>query len=627
MKLDISTQMGVANRLAATTRAISKSIQRLSSGQRILSPGDDLVGFHSLSWLNSQTRGLTQANFNVNKAQGMLATAEDAISAQMDIVQAMKALALEGANSSLSADNRQEINTRLQELLSQFNEIVSSTEFNDIHLLDGGAGTQNLLVGANQGNDLNFELPDLNAGKSFLKTVGSGVSSATTTFGTTSHQASVISDFDGDGINDFAGAGEYVSIYMGTGDGSFGHSTTIDGGGGGGGASIGREMVAADMNNDGIQDIVTFFSNARFSILIGKGDGTFETAITSASPGGTWLHGDVVDIDNDGDLDIVGSNKTLTSVDIFTNDGALSFTETNEAGSNLVYDVQMVDIDNDGIPDIVEANAGDDSIGIQIGNGDGTFQTLSTFATGDFPYRLQVADFNRDGEMDILNLDFNTGQYSFHAGNGDGTFDARVMGALSLGSTNTDLEILDFNGDGVLDFVAMDTTGDTAQYYQGVGNGTFTASKVISLVNNVADLSVGDIDNDGVADVIGLSTSATSYITKILTNTKQVVALADLNVNDVETASKLADILDDTILALEDEQSKLSSVHSRLDIIGASNLLMSDSFEEAKSRINDPDTVLEVTELLRNQILADAQVASYAQANVQLQTVMQLLSF
>ena len=196
MKLDISLQIGAANRLAATTRAISKSIQRLSSGQRILSPADDIVGFKSLSWLNSQTRGLTQANFNVNKAQGMLATAEDAISSQMDIVQAMKELALEGANSGLSASNREEINTKLQELLSQFNKIVSSTQFNGMHLLDGSAGTQQLLVGANEGNDLSFELPSLNAGKSFLKTVGNGMSSTTSTFGTVSHSKSAIADFE-----------------------------------------------------------------------------------------------------------------------------------------------------------------------------------------------------------------------------------------------------------------------------------------------------------------------------------------------------------------------------------------------------------------------------------------------
>jgi len=626
MKLDISLQIGAANRLAATTRAISKSIQRLSSGQRILSPADDIVGFKSLSWLNSQTRGLTQANFNVNKAQGMLATAEDAISSQMDIVQAMKELALEGANSGLSASNREEINTKLQELLSQFNKIVSSTQFNGMHLLDGSAGTQQLLVGANEGNDLSFELPSLNAGKSFLKTVGNGMSSTTSTFGTVSHSKSAIADFNGDGINDMAAFDSLspgMSIYLGTGGGKFSHRVTFDAGGG---ISTATDIIAADMNNDGIQDIVTFFST-KFSIMLGKGDGTFEAAATQANSGGIWIEGDVVDIDSDGDLDLIASNTMTTAIDIFTNDGALGFTETNEAASSIPYDVKLVDINHDGVPDIVEANSGDDSIGIQIGNGDGTFQTLSTFATGDFPYQLQVADFNKDGHIDILNLDYNTGQYSFHAGNGDGTFDARVTGALSVGSTNTDLEVLDFNGDGYLDFVAMDTGADAAQFYQGVGDGTFSLHKVITLANNVNDISVGDIDNDGIDDVTVLSTNSSKYITKILTNTKQMAALPDINVNDVETASKLAEILDDTILALQGERSKLSSVHSRLDIIGAFNLLASDSFEEAKSRINDPDTVLEVTELLRNQILADSQVASYAQANVQLQTVLQLLNF
>ena len=157
----------------------------------------------------------------------------------------------------------------------------------------------------------------------------------------------------------------------------------------------------------------------------------------------------------------------------------------------------MGDFNGDGIPDLATANGGvesfmappDSTVGILLGNGDGTFQPAQTFAVGPAPLALAVADFNGDGHLDIAAAD-STG-ISILLGNGDGTFQPAQTYAAQEGS----LVVADFNGDGHVDIA---TSGGSILL--GNGDGTFQAAQTFASSPGYS-LAVGDFNGDGVPDI------------------------------------------------------------------------------------------------------------------------------
>src|ERR1043166_2861812 len=101
MGLRISTNvlsLMAQRNLANTTRALSRALQRLSSGSRINSAGDDPASLAFGTALESQQRAMIRAVRNINDAKGFLETADGAMNAQTEIVQRMRELAVQSAN-------------------------------------------------------------------------------------------------------------------------------------------------------------------------------------------------------------------------------------------------------------------------------------------------------------------------------------------------------------------------------------------------------------------------------------------------------------------------------------------------------------------------------------------------
>src|SRR5438552_18881615 len=104
MGLRISTNilsLFAQRNLATSTRALSRAMQRLSSGLRINSAGDDPAGMAIGNGLEAQRRGMAQAVRNMNDAQGFLNTAEGVMAEQSNIIQRMKELAVQASNGTL----------------------------------------------------------------------------------------------------------------------------------------------------------------------------------------------------------------------------------------------------------------------------------------------------------------------------------------------------------------------------------------------------------------------------------------------------------------------------------------------------------------------------------------------
>jgi flagellin len=118
------------NQLNITTAAANKSLQQLSSGSRINSGADDAAGLAISDGLNANIAALNQSALNATNAIGSLQTGDGALAQVTTLLNRAVTLATEGANTGLSTAQSTAINTEYQALLTQINNINTTTNFN-----------------------------------------------------------------------------------------------------------------------------------------------------------------------------------------------------------------------------------------------------------------------------------------------------------------------------------------------------------------------------------------------------------------------------------------------------------------------------------------------------------------
>lgn len=164
--------------------SLSTSIQRLSSGLRINSAKDDAAGLAISERFTSQIRGLNQAVRNANDGVSLAQTAEGALKAAGDILQRVRELAVQSANASNSASDRQALNAEVGQLVSELDRIAQTTEFNGQKLIDGTFGTAQFQVGANSGQTIVASTANLRTSQyGNNQAVSSGAAAATAAWG------------------------------------------------------------------------------------------------------------------------------------------------------------------------------------------------------------------------------------------------------------------------------------------------------------------------------------------------------------------------------------------------------------------------------------------------------------
>ena len=189
-------------------------------------------------------------------------------------------------------------------------------------------------------------------------------------------------DFDGDGDEDIvvsSYADDFLIFYTNNGSGSFSFSST---------KAVGLEpgvLETIDLNDDSILDLVVSQPDGGYShVYLGNGNGTFQSRITFDSVG-YFIDIDFADIDNDGRIDMVGSNVSgaTSEVAVFLNQGSGIFSSRRTFVVGLpTYAVELGDFNEDGKVDIVTGHNGA-RMSILFGNGDGTFQTHQTIGSAE----------------------------------------------------------------------------------------------------------------------------------------------------------------------------------------------------------------------------------------------------
>jgi hypothetical protein len=352
------------------------------------------------------------------------------------------------------------------------------------------------------------------------RSVGAGAAGAT---------AIVVADVNSDGkpdivelnlcgLNNCDGA---VGVLLGNGDGTFQAVKTTDTG-----VVFAYSLAVGDFNGDGKPDLVvssgascspTPCSNL-ISVLLGKGDGTFDAPRIYGS--GDFQANAVVvaDVNGDGKLDLVAANQCspttcsndgVAGVLLGNGDGTFAAAQTYNAGG-APSSLAVADVNGDGKPDLFVVY-GSSLVGVLLGNGDGTFQPVHTYGTGgQFGNAIAVADVNGDGKPDLIVANScvgcTTAAVGVLLGNGDGTFQT-AQNYVTNTIDETSIAVSDVNADGKPDIVVANgcrvCQDCIVSVLLGNGDGTFKIpQKSVSGGSNAYSIAVADVNGDSNPDLI-----------------------------------------------------------------------------------------------------------------------------
>jgi uncharacterized protein (TIGR03437 family) len=306
-----------------------------------------------------------------------------------------------------------------------------------------------------------------------------------------------VGDFNGDGRVDLASVSldtNKVSIFLGNGNGTF--AAPVD-------YATDRTfsgpivVLVGDFNGDGRADLAVLHSAtaaSTVSVLLGNGDGTFQTAITY--PTGKSPAAMVVgDFNGDGIADIATANFDNT-VSILLGNGNGTFGAPASSAVVNPNSIATGDFNGDGIADLVVVNFKLATVSVLLGNGNGTFQAFS-YPSGTDSTAVAVGDFNGDGRLDLAVL--NGSNVGILLGNGNGTFKTEVN--YPAGGALQYIAVGDFNGDGRTDLVVTDSGKNSVNVLLGNGNGSFQPPVSYGVGTQAVWVAIGDFNGDGRADL------------------------------------------------------------------------------------------------------------------------------
>jgi len=299
-------------------------------------------------------------------------------------------------------------------------------------------------------------------------------------------------------------------------------------------------IVIADVNGDGKPDLVVANSCTDYactgsssvgnvSVLLGNGDGTFQTAISYAVGGFRPTSVAMADVNGDGKLDALvasfcgdincDTTDGVVSVLLGNGDGTFQAPATYDAGGYSTNSVAIADVNADGKPDILLANdcggdvscSSEGTVGVLLNNGDGTFQTAVLYSSSGYrTLSVAAADVNGDGKPDIIltngcgvacDNQEPDGTVGILLNNGDGTFQPAVTydsGAYYTWSVAAG----DLNGDHKIDLAVTSAYGGLGVL---IGNGDGTFQTVVSYNTGgitPAGVEIADVNGDDKPDIL-----------------------------------------------------------------------------------------------------------------------------
>ena len=146
--------MNAQRSLATSGKDLQEAMQRLSTGSKINSAADDAAGFAIAESMTAQVRGLSMSAKNASDALGLLKVVENASNDVTDMLQRVRELAVQAASGTNSVNDIKNLQGEADALMLEITRVSTDTTYNGKKRLGADAGTINIQVGYNDGNQI-----------------------------------------------------------------------------------------------------------------------------------------------------------------------------------------------------------------------------------------------------------------------------------------------------------------------------------------------------------------------------------------------------------------------------------------------------------------------------------------
>ena len=600
------------NTLNKNSSALSKSLQKVSSGMKINSAADDASGYAISERMRVQIRSLDQANQNTQNGNSMMKVAEGAVSSTVDILKTLKEKAINAANDSNTDADRQTIQKELDQSIDQINDNANVT-FNGKYLVDGSKNSQ--------GNATYTTLTN--------QSLSTDTDATTDLTKLKARNGDSLEIVDTDSITvSYVQAGKT-------------YSTTF--------SAKGAKVQDIFNNAENIDDSSKIFADlTNESVLKSAGVGAIGTAQKTMKDADTAVYGaDVAAAIKDGKIDYPPKFTTTTA----------------DAGNFIDKTGAQVAID--GTAKKALDTLADASVATAIATYNKTAKAgeeidvskLKDYMTFDYatPGNSTVTANNDAAKMEALKV---LAQ------------DPNADKLVALGATNKAAAAITayntYNKDRIASSnahtavvssatVGIDAAGDKVDTASGEKGISITANTA-GIGGQISGLNISVRDSKGnvkksanaALDAFGetiraQNKSADNALTfQVGSNANQSikVGLTDmraealglkgadgttLNISTQTKANAAVNVLDNALQKALDQQTTLGSVQSRLEYTSSNLTTSSTNVQSAESTIRDADMAKEMTEYTKNNVLMQAAQSMLAQANQSSSSVLSLL--
>lgn len=631
------------HQLSLNNTQIAKSLEKLSSGLRINRASDDAAGLAISEKMRQQLRGLDMAQRNAQDAISLIQTAEGAMSSIHSILQRMRELAVQAANDTYTAEDRANIQQEIAQLKEEIDRIADITEFNTQKLLDGSRGVTTTSSDLTGGQAVTVSATD-------PVRIMDGVESP-------NNQIVIEYDADGDGT-------DVVTLTLNLAEGDYTDLVSFTQA-----FNNALDQAATDLKNLGGPDITKAVAAVRlaFNVDADSGEVTFHLRQTSSDfaqnaeftvkysasvsdslAKALGLTGDVVltgndyvadggatqdfgavskDIDDqpfqwnefsirieDGLNPTANQNNILKmtydglKVDAYIAEG--SYTSAQDLGKAVLNAIVGVSTTNSDFTDIITAGDNGTIDGskwsslLTAAKAYGLAQTGTSQATG----LIGAIDQMTDAEL----------RAKGYAGTSAAMKESYLYALYKNGDTTLSVA---FNSDNKLEISgpAAMTIDETSEAAEVLG--------LVDVNSNLYEqgiiLQVGANANQTL--VFGLNDMRTAAIGKTTIDGVGELSLKDVDVSTRTGAQNAIEVLDAAIGNVSAERAKLGAIQNRLEQAINNLGTAVENLTAAESRIRDVDMAREMMEFTKLNILQQSGTAMLAQANMQPQSVLQLL--